>query len=68
MTAICKLVEQLPPDLQQEAEEFVEFLLWKEKHKPERKLQLDWAGGLKEYRDQYTSLDLQKKAMEWWGD
>jgi hypothetical protein len=29
---------------------------------------MDWAGGLREYRDQFTSLQLQKKALEWWGD
>jgi hypothetical protein len=27
-----------------------------------------WAGGLKEFRNQYTSLELQKKALEWRGD
>ena len=26
---------------------------------------LDWIGGLKEYRDQYTALELQKKALDW---
>jgi len=31
-------------------------------------LRQDWAGALKEYRDQYTALDLQKKALEWRGD
>jgi len=31
-------------------------------------LKLDWAGGLKEYKDKYTSLELQKKILEWWGD
>jgi len=35
---------------------------------PRSRLKLDWAGGLREYRDKYTSLELQKKALEWWGD
>jgi len=26
------------------------------------------AGALREYRDQFTALELQKKALEWWGD
>lgn len=30
-----------------------------------KKLKLDWIGGLKEYRDQYTALELQKKALDW---
>jgi len=33
-----------------------------------RRLRLNWAGGLKEFRDQYTSLELQKKSLDWWGD
>jgi len=31
--------------------------------KPERRrLRLNWAGGLKEFCDQYTSMELQKKS------
>ena len=30
-----------------------------------KELKLDWIGGLKEYRDQYTALELQKKALDW---
>ncbi len=28
----------------------------------------DWAGALKDFRDKYTSLDLQKKSLDWRGD
>ncbi len=31
-------------------------------------LRQDWAGALKDLRDQYTSLELQKKALEWRDD
>lgn len=31
------------------------------------RLCLDSAGALSEFREQFTSLDLQKKALEWWG-
>jgi hypothetical protein len=36
--------------------------------KPARKLRQNWAGGLSDYGSQYTSLELQKKALEWRGD
>lgn len=36
--------------------------------KPARKLTQNWAGGLSDYSSQYTSLELQKKALEWRGD
>jgi hypothetical protein len=37
--------------------------------KPKRKkLRLTWAGGLREFRDKYTSLELQKASLECWGN
>mgnify|MGYP000318423669 CR=1 FL=1 len=35
---------------------------------PGRKLKQDWAGGLADLASQYSSVDLQHKAREWWGD
>ena len=61
-------ISQLPSELQQEVLDFVAFLMQKRARKYGRKLRQDWAGALKEYREQYTSLDLQKKALEWRGD
>ena len=61
-------IKELPPDLHQEVMDFVDFLLEKRGRKPGKKLRQDWAGALKDYRDQYTSLELQKKALEWRGD
>lgn len=68
MDNVAELIKKLPPDLQREVEEFVEFLASKQARKRGRKLRQDWAGALAEYRDQYTSLELQKKALEWRGD
>lgn len=62
------LIRELPPELRQEVEDFIRFLLQKQIKKPGKRLRMDWAGGLKEYRNRYTSLELQKKALEWWGD
>ena len=58
------LIEKLPPELSQEVSDFIEFLL-KKRARSKGKLRLDWAGGLREFRDQFTSLELQKKALEW---
>lgn len=68
MNQLEALIRQLPPELQQEVADFVEFLLQKRARKSAKPLRQDWAGTLKEYRDQYTALDLQKKALEWRGD
>jgi len=68
MKRIEELMRKLPPELQQEVEDFVQFLMEKRARKVGTKLRQDWAGALRDYRDQYTSLELQKKALEWRGD
>lgn len=68
MPTLKEYLEKLPPELQKEVKDFVEFLLGKRVKKSGKKLNLDWAGALKDYRDKYTSLELQKKALEWRGD
>jgi hypothetical protein len=68
MKSLDELIKELPPELQQEVQDFASFLL-ETKVRPKRsKLRLDWAGGLSEFREQFTSLELQKKALEWRGD
>ncbi len=68
MESIEDKIKLLPPELQREVEDFVDFLTQKCARKPAGKLRQDWAGALRDYRDQYTSLELQKKALEWRGD
>ena len=68
MQTLKELIDRVPPELQREVWDFAEFLLEKRAKKAGRKLRQDWAGALREYRAQYTSLDLQKKALEWRGD
>jgi len=68
MSKLEELVKELPPALQKEVRDFVEFLLGKKAKQRGQKLRQDWAGALKDYRDRYTSLELQKKALEWRGD
>lgn len=68
MTRLEELIKKLPPDLHQEAVDFLEFLIAKKARKPKGPLKLDWRGALRDLRDRYTSVDLQHKALEWWGD
>ena len=65
---LIELVQELPPDVQAEVRDFVEFLLLKRTRKPAMKLRQDWAGALRDVRDQYTSLELQRKALDWRDD
>lgn len=68
MKSIDERIKNFPPALKKEVEEFVNSLLKKRRKKNGKKLRQDWAGALRDYRGQYTSLELQKKALEWRGD
>jgi hypothetical protein len=68
MRKIDELMEKLPPELQDEVYDFAQFLLERKIQPKQKRLRMDWAGGLSEFRDKFTSLELQKKALEWWGD
>lgn len=61
-------IKELPPELKHEVEDFVDFLIEKKMAKRGKKLRQDWAGALSDFRDQYTSLELQKKSLDWRGD
>ncbi len=58
-------IKRLPQSLKKEVEDFVDFLIEKKCKKTSKKPTLSWIGGLKEFKDRYTSLELQKKANEW---
>ena len=64
-SSIVEKIRQLPPELQEEALNFIDFLLTKKNPKRKKKPNLEWIGGLKAYRNQYTALELQKKASDW---
>jgi capsule polysaccharide export protein KpsE/RkpR len=68
MKDVEQIIRQLPPDLQREVLDFAEFLKQRQANRKQKKLRMSWAGGLREFREKFTALDLQRKALEWWGD
>jgi hypothetical protein len=68
MKKIDELIEQLSPELQEEVFDFAQFLLKTKAQPKQKKLRMSWAGGLKEFRDEFTSMELQKKSLEWWSN
>jgi len=66
MKSIEEKIKELPPELQQEVEDFVEFLIEKRAGKPKGRLKLDWRGALRDLRDQYTSVELQHEILGRW--
>lgn len=68
MRTLEEIIKKLPPEYEQEVEDFIRSIIEKRSRKQGKKLRQDWAGALRDYRDQYTSMELQKKALEWRGD
>lgn len=54
-----EMVKELPIERQAEVRNFVEFLLAKQQSRQRRKPQFDWAGALKDMRNEFTSVELQ---------
>ena len=62
---IVEKLKQLPPECHKEVIHFIDALLTEKVLKRKKKPKLDWIGGLEEYRNQYTALELEKKTLEW---
>jgi len=56
---LAELIEDLPPEIEKEVEDFIEFLLEKRVRKPKATFRLDWRGALRNLRDEFTSVELQ---------
>ncbi len=65
MESLAKKIQNLPPDLQEQANDFIEFLINRKKRKMKRTPKLDWVGGLRQFRSQFSALELQKQSLEW---
>ena len=58
MPKLKEKIDRLPPDLKKEVDDFVNFLI--DKNKIEfNKPKFDWAGALKNLKEKYTSVELQ---------
>ncbi|MBN1425914.1 DUF2281 domain-containing protein [Candidatus Fermentibacteria bacterium] len=68
MKTLAEIVQELPPELQQEVHDFAQWLAETRTYPKRTRLRQDWAGALRDLRGQYTSVELQHKALEWRGD
>ena len=65
MQTLKEMVQQLPPELQEEVRDFVEFLLVRRARRPKRKPKFDWAGALRDLHARSSSVELQHEIAEW---
>jgi hypothetical protein len=68
MRSLDQLLKELPQESQAEVTDFFESLIEKRKRQSAGRLRQTWAGALGDYREQFTSLELQKKSLDWRGD
>lgn len=64
MKSLNEIIKKLPPEYEQEVQDFIKFLMEKRAKKRRGKPKFDWAGALKDLRNQYTSVELQHKIVE----
>lgn len=62
---LADLVQTLPPELQQQVRHYIAALLREHAIPSSQPLRQDWAGALRDLRDQTTALDLQHQAPAW---
>jgi hypothetical protein len=63
--SLMELVQELPPEERAAVRDFAEFLLARRERPGSRKLKQGWAGALRDYREKYTSLELERLALTW---
>lgn len=61
-------IRKLPRNLQKEVEDYVESLIESRARRRKGQLKLEWRGALRDLKDKYTSVELQHRIREWWGD
>lgn len=65
MATLQDRINELPPELRREVEDFVEFLLSKRGKNRPPPMRFDWAGALSDLQDRYTSVELQHQISRW---
>lgn len=63
MSSIENKISKLSPKLIEELDQYLDYLVNRRVIDSQKKLRLDWAGGLKEIK--MSALELQKKSLEW---
>lgn len=64
--SLLTLIQSLPAPYESQVEAFIKDLLAGQQEKKTNKLRQSWAGGLSDASDTWSSVSLQKKALDWW--
>ncbi len=61
------LLKKLPPEMESEVRDFIEFLIARKTVRKRLPMQFKWEGTLKDLGTRYTSVDLQHQITDWRG-
>lgn len=62
---IQSIFQSLSPELKKEVLDYIDFLISKNKKLKTKKLTFEWQGKLSDLKEEFTSVELQHKALEW---
>ena len=65
--AVEPVIRKMPPDLQRKALKYIELLAREKRKVQPGSMTFSWAGSCADLKDRYTSVQLQKKILDWWG-
>ena len=67
MNELLEKINKLPPDLLKEVDDFITFLVEKNKPKTVRKIEFSWRGALKDKKP-ITSVEMQHEILKNWDE
>jgi hypothetical protein len=60
------VIRKMPPDLQRQVLKYIEALSARTGGKHRGTMKFAWAGCCADMKDEYSSVQLQKKILDWW--
>lgn len=64
--AVEPVLKKMPPDVQRRALRYIEALSARAQKKRHGTMKFAWAGACADVKEEYTSVQLQKKILDWW--
>jgi hypothetical protein len=64
--AVEPTIKKMPPELQQQVLMYIETLSRSTGETHHGTMKFEWAGCCEDMKNEYTSVQLQKKILDWW--
>jgi hypothetical protein len=64
--AVEPVLKKMPPDVQRRVLKYIEALSARTHEKSHGTMKFAWAGACADMNKEYTSVQLQKKILDWW--